>query len=816
MKKSAFKSKNVNMMNTNTVLKQTRNLLFFLLPFLSFAQVTLTGKVADQTGEAVPFANVVLMNGDGTIAGGSVSSEDGTFTVKVAEGTYTLSVTFIGYQPYKKEITLNADRQLETIVLEGGTELETVTVEARKTLIRRKVDRLVYNIENNVAASGGNVVDALKVSPGVAVNGDQITMIGKSGMRVMVDGRIVELNGEDLVGFLASIPSDDIKEIEIITNPPAKYEAEGNSGLINIVYKKGRKNSWSNRTSMTYFQSYLPRFTLRNNFSYQKDKVSLIFSVNGTTGNTIIKREGEIRYPDGPWRISRDDKWNNEDLSGRFLLDYDISEKSTIGFQYLGSVSNPDPSQRTNTYTEIYNSSNTIDSLLNNNARSAQRKNNHSLNAHFKTALDTLGKNMSIDVDYFVYNSNHERDVITQSFQTDNTLLGTIFSNFNDSEQGVDNFSTRIDFEHPLKSVNLSYGAKASFTKSTYVTQNFNTITGTPVLDTNVSDDFEYQENVQSLYFNASKQFNDKWSMQLGLRLENTQTEGVSNILNQTNTNDYAKLFPTFYVSYNANEKNNFSFNYGRRISRPLYYQLNPARTYISNVNFIEGNPQLQPSFTHNFELSHVFNRKLVTTLFLSIENDGFGEIADIDPTTNEQFFTHQNFFTHYNYGISQFYTFDKVSWWESQNSLYLIGNRSDFDIQNGITAQAQNGTRFYASSYNTFNLNDAKTIKGQINYWYSSAYKYNLYDYGQSHELDLALRIDMMQRNLQLSMGVYDIFNTSPRRTSSITNGIEQIQTMYPSNRNFRITLTYNTGNKKINVRERRFGNEDEKGRAN
>jgi hypothetical protein len=782
------------MMNSRTVLKQGSNLLFFLLPFISLAQVTLTGKVADKTGEAIPFANVILKNSEGAITGGSITAEDGTFKITTAAGTYTLSVTFIGYKNYEKEITLNANQQLDTIVLEDGDELDEVVVEARKSLIRRKVDRLVYNIENSVSAIGGTAVDALKVSPGVAVSGDQITMIGKSGMRAMVDGRIILLNGEELMSFLASIPADDIKEIEIITNPPAKYEAEGNSGLINIIYKKGRKNSWSNRTSATYFQAELPRYTLRNNFSYQKDKVSLIFSVNGTTGNTIIDREGEIRYPDGQWIINRKDKWNNADLSGRLLFDYNISDRSTIGFQYLGSVSNPDPSQVTRSSTEIYNTMGSIDSLLNNFGRSRQEKNTHSLNAHFKTELDTLGKNMSVDVDYFNYNSDSERDVETQSFLTNNTLLGTIFSNFNNNVQGVDNLSARVDFEHPLKAVSLSYGAKASFTKSTYKTDNFNTITGVPVLDTNVSDDFEYTENVQSLYINASKQFNDKWSMQFGLRLENTQTEGVSNILNQTNTNDYARLFPTFYLSYNANEKNNFSFNYGRRISRPLYYQLNPARTYISNVNFIEGNPQLQPSFTHNFELSHVFNRKLVTTLFLSIENDGFGEIADIDPATNEQFFVHQNFFTHYNYGISQFYTFDKVSWWESQNSLYLIGNNTDLDIQDGITAQVQNGMRFYASSYNTFNLNSDKTIRGLIDFWYSSPYKNNLYDYGVSYELDLALKIDMMQRNLQLSMGVYDIFNTSPRRTSSFTNGIEQIQTMFPSNRNFRITLTYNT----------------------
>ncbi|PHO00887.1 TonB-dependent receptor [Rhodobacteraceae bacterium 4F10] len=780
-----------------------------------FSQNKIKGKVKDEVG-AVPYANVVLMNGKDEIIAGSVTSEDGSFEIEANKGVYVLSITYVGYKVYKQQIELLENMELQPIFLEEEkTELGEVTVVAKRKLIRRKTDRLVYNIESNIAAAGGDALDALKIAPGVTVNGSNVSIIGKSNMRVMIDGRIIQLSGEALMSFISSIPTDDIKEIEIITNPPAKYEAEGNSGLINIIYKKGRKNSWNNRTSLTYFQSFLPRFTLRNNFTYQKDKLSLILSLSGTKGNTIIDREGKIFYSSGSWVISRRDKWNNENLSGRLMLDYDVSKNSTIGFQYLGNLSNPDPSQTTFSKTKIFNNAMVVDSLLNNKGRSKQQKYNHSLNVHFKTKIDEKGKNLSTDLDYFTYNSDNDRNVNTKSYTNDGDFLNNIFSNKNVSNQKIENFSVKLDMEYPLKAFNLSYGVKASFTKSEYKTDNFNTLSGTPELIVNDSDDFEYTENNQAVYINGSKKFNEKWNGQLGLRMENTQTKGISNVLNQTNTNDYLRVFPTLYISYKMNEKNNFSFNYGRRISRPLYYQLNPARTYISNVNFIEGNPQLKPSFTDNLEFIHTYKGNWITTLFFSVENDGFGEIADIDDTTNEQFFKHQNFYTHYNYGISEYYTFDKLSWWESQNSVYLIGNKTNLSISEGIIAKPQNGFRFYGSTNNTFTLNSKRTIKAQINYWYSSAFKNNLFEYSESHELDLALKFNISKNSWQLSMGVYDIFNTSPRKSTSFTNNIKQTQKMFPSNRNFRATLTYNFGNKKVRVNQRNFGNEEEKGRV-
>lgn len=803
------------MIESIKTIKKKIYILFILASVPCFSQIQLEGKVKSDT-ESIPYANVILTELDGTFKTGSITLEDGTFEINTSKGTYILSISFVGYETYEEEIQLTDNLKLDDIVLTTKeTSLDEVTVTARKKLIRKKVDRLVYNIEDNIAASGGDAVDALRISPGVTVNGNAIAMIGKSNMAVMLDGRIIELSGEDLVSFLSSIPTDDIKEIEIITNPPARYEAEGNSGLINIIYKKGIKNSWNNRTSLTYFQAIFPKYTLRNNFTYQKDKINLIFGVNATTGNTNIDRESEILNPTGLWTISRTDKWNNENLSGRFMVDYKIKDNSTIGFQYLGTISNPNPSQTTNSSTTIFNETNTVDSLFSSGGRSRDDRGNHSLNTHYITKLDTLGKSLSIDLDYFLFTSDNERNVDAQSFTADNSFLNTIFSNQNISDQEVNNYSAKVDIEHPTKFINLSYGAKASFTNSKYKTDNFNTITGTPIFVANNSDDFEYIENNQSLYVSGSKKIKEKWNAQFGLRVENTQTEGISNVLNQTNVNDYTQFFPSFYLSYDANDNNNYSLTYGRRINRPLYYQLNPARTFISNTNFMEGNPLLTPSFINNFEFSHVFKRKLVTRVFFSLETDGFGEISDIDPETNEQFFTHQNFFDQYSYGISQFYTFNKVSWWTSQNSVYLIGSTSKFSIQNDISAEEQNGTRFYAATNNTFTLNKSKTLKGQLNYWYSSAYRKNLFEYSDSYSLNLALQLELFKKDMRVSLQANDILNTSPRKTTSITNNIEQTQITFPSNRNFRLTLSYSFGNKKVRVRERGFGNEEEKGRV-
>jgi outer membrane receptor for monomeric catechols len=254
---------------------------------------------------------------------------------------------------------------------------------------------------------------------------------------------------------------------------------------------------------------------------------------------------------------------------------------------------------------------------------------------------------MNINLDYFKFKNDDNR-----IFNTINLLSAN-----NTSLQDIQNYSAKIDFEHPLKWINLSYGGKLSFIKTQNNVNYFDTTLGNPIFDPTQSNEFNYDENTQAIYLNGTKKLNEKWETQLGFRLENTQTEGVSKTLNQKNTNSYAKLFPTFYLTYTPNEKNAFSINYNKRINRPSYNRLNPFRWYSNPFSYTEGNPFLQPSFSNNLELNYTFNDNWSNSIYYSHTDNGFEQITIVDNTDNIQKTIAQNFFKTTIIGISESYT---------------------------------------------------------------------------------------------------------------------------------------------------------------
>lgn len=786
--------------------------LLFIMPFMAFSQIEISGKVQDKK-EALPFANVVLTNPNGSIVAGAVTDEHGNFVLSAKEGLYILTINFIGYNEWTRQINLESKQVFNDILLEEkANTLKEVEIVSRKKVIERKIDRIVFNVENNVSASGGDALDALKVAPGIRIQNNEIVMIGKSEMKVLIDGTIMELTGEELSNFLATISADDIKTIEIITNPPAKYVAAGNSGLINIIFKKGRRNSWSNAINYSHVQADYGYSTLGNNFTYNKNKVKFLFNLNGRYGDYQEIEYLEVFYPDGLWKTKLDRVEKQRNLSGRLEFDYELSKRTTVGFQYLRTGQKPD--MRDGSVTTIYNNNQTIDSLLVTNGLTDVKVHNNSLNMHFATQLDTIGRKLTIDLDYFDYDSFQDRDFNTKSYTNSNDFLNLLTSANNKIGQKISNYSARIDMEHPMKVINFSYGGRISISDNNNNPEYYNTITGSPVLNEQLTDEFEYKENTGALYISGSRDITNKWKAQLGFRYENTSTTGVSKTLNQTTKNSYGKIFPTFYLSYTMNDNNDLSLNYGRRINRPNYAFLNPFRFYVNSNIYSVGNPFLQPSFTDNVELSHTYKKNLTTNLFLSVTTDGFGPLSLVNDQTNEQIITRENFFNQYNYGVTETYSFNEISWLESQNTLSLSYSKSDFYNEN-VTAKEQNGASFYFSTFNAFLLNKSKTLKGQLNYWYSSPSKSMLFDSSECFSVDLAMRYSMMNDNLQISAGVYDIFNTGPAKQTSFINNIKQTYQMYDSNRYFRLSLSYKFGNKKIKAGPRDSGNEEERKRA-
>lgn len=794
-------------------MKKVNLFIFLLLPLFCLAQTSfkLNGKIADEK-TPIAWTDVVILNQEGKIINGTTTKEDGSFEVMLNKGFYKVKINPTGYSEFEKEITLEKDTNLGLITLkENVTNLGEVVIQSRKSTIEQKTDRLVYNLENNVTNVGGDALSAINTAPGVVVQNDAINILGKGTSRVMIDGRMIELTGEELNNFLKSISASDIKNIEIISNPPAKYEAEGTGGLINIIMKKGARDSWKNTTTASYDQNKYGIYALRNNFFYNKNKFRFSASINGKTGYRNLKEGLDMYFVEGPTKMDVTTKLNEDNVSGKIALDYDFSEKTTIGFQFLKDKSSPDFDS--DIRINNYNAQNELDNYTINESFLDRKLGNQTYNLHLITKLDSLNRKLSFDVDYFNYNSKFDRNFLANNYAADGTFIDVNQSARNFSNQDIDNLSFKADMEHPLQALNLSYGAKASFTNSKSDVIFYNTITGTPVLDPNQTNQFKYTENNQAVYINADKKINEKWNFQVGLRLENTQTTGFSVNLNQETVNNYFKLFPTFYASYKENENNNFTLNYGRRIRRPSFSLLNPFRVYISSNSYSEGNPFLKPSFSDNFEFAHSYKEILRTSVFVNAITDGYGVIFTSNPETMTQVVSRDNYFKGINYGIGETYSANFADWWQSENSLYLLGSKTTF-IKD-INATPQNGFELDFSTNNTFLL--SKTSKLQVDFSYTSPYKSGLYATGYVSSLNIGFKQDLLNKTMQIAFLVNDIFNTSYLKNDvSIVNGVKQVYSQNESNRFARLSVVYNFGNNKIKVQERAFGNQEEKKRAN
>lgn len=774
------------------------------------------GILVDEEKKPIEFANIIAQYvHDDSLINGVVSDEKGNFNLAVvADKPFYITISFIGYKIWKKERVTIESPDLGEIILElAANKLKEVVVEANKKLITRKGDRLVFNVQQSLASVGGDAVDVLKVTPGLKILNDEVYMIGKDNIRLMINGKLQVMPKQEVMNFLSAISSDDIKTIEVINNPPAKYEAEGNSGLVNIVYKKGRKNSWSSRIRSVYNQSTYAKGSLSGSFFYQKNKVNINSSLFYTNGSKLITDSNTFYFDDVTWNAVLPRRFFSEpSLSGRFLLDYNLSKDFTIGFQYLGSYGRYKTDNNNDRIEVVDRLTSNLDYVIKTQSNSIEKVPSHTLNLHSDFKIDSVTK-VDINLDYFSF--KNEQDRVYTTFNESNGVVdnGTLDVGNNIGDQEIENYSAKLDFTSSLKWAQLSYGGKLSYTKSQSSISFFDLTTGTPVNDLSKMDDFDYKENTQSLYFSLEKQFNQKWSGKFGVRYENTETTGESLTLSEVNNVTYDRLFPTVNLNYMANEKNIFSATFNSRITRPSFEFLNPFVNVQNTFTIVEGNPYLQPSFSDNFSLTHIYKQKVVTSLYYSQVNNGFQQLAEVDPDTNIQAISPQNYYETSKIGLTESYTFRKFKRWESVNVLDIHYSKSKSLV--AFTNEGQNGWNTYLATNNSFVLNSSKSIRASINYWYSLPGVYDIYKTSSGSSLDLGLKFLFMNKNLQLGINANDIFKGQRIRVTGVTNDVNVSFRNYYDTQRFRISVLYKFGNKKIRVKRRGFGNKEEKART-
>ncbi|ROI06420.1 TonB-dependent receptor [Chryseobacterium sp. G0240] len=742
----------------------------------------------------------------------SITDKEGKFQISLPkEGNYSIEIVQNGDKLFSEKTTIagniNKDFKVETV-----KSIEGIVLTSEKKLIERKIDRLVFNVERSVAASGGDILDALKVIPGVQVKNDEISITGKNGVSVLLDDRIVQLNGNELVNYLKSISSDDIKSIEVITTPPAKYDAQGNSGLINIKYKKGKNNNWNASVRSSYMQKTYPLGSVGGSFLFKKNNLSLSTNFNYLTGSQQNIDQNVMGFPKETWVGYQPRKITYQPLfSFRTGVDYDINDKVSVGAIFLTQASNMKITNNNNLISVFDNSMHNLQYDIITNAVSNSKSPANSLNFHTLYKIDTLGTKLTFDADYFNYKDKSDYSFSSGNFYNGIEDISTHQSGSNYGNLNLTNTSLKTDMEVPIQGFKLSFGAKFSFSNTKNDLSLFNLNLSTEDPKYKQINNFDYKENVQAGYATAQKTL-DKWTFQLGLRIENTDIKGYNNNTNESFKRNYIKFFPTVYLVYAINTDSNLSANYSKRINRPSFELLNPFRIISNQYTYIEGNPFLQPSYTDNFEINYTY-KNWTNKIYYTRLSDGFQQLPFVDPVTNIQIIRPENYFKQNTIGINESYTFNIMKWLETVASVdvYYSDSRSLVNYTN----PSLKGWNSSLSVYNTINLNKSKTLQAGVNYEYSTPGVQDIYKTSSRSNFNISFAYSLLQNNLRIGLVANDLFNGQRTKYSAYSNGVEVSFKNYYDTRNFRLSVTYKFGNKKVSVEQKDFGNEDEKART-
>lgn len=790
-----------------------KKLIFFLVFFSSFlvqAQFQIQGTIHNQENQPIDLAEVYLFNPQKELLQNIYTDPTGFFQFSdIKGGAYLLQIHYFGTQVLEKNLNIDHNTDLKTLKVDIRATLDEIVLEARAKLVERQVDRLVFNVENSVTALGGDALDAMKNTPGLTVSNQAVSIAGKSSVSVMIDDRILQMSGEDLMNYLKSVPAANIKKIEVITNPPAKYDAAGNSGLINIVLKEAKQNAWSTTLRSSYRKASFGGLNDGLNFSYDKNKLSALVDLYHYDGKGKYTNDINFQYPKEDWQEANHTKNHYNGFGGLVTLNYKFDEKNKMGLQFNGGKNHNKNTESDRVHS--YNDANLVKDYL---TKTHTKNNNHyqSLNLNFDHKIDSLGKKISVDLDYWGNSGNTGSDFISDMNNLD-VNQHSLTNAVNNNDQDLYNVSGKLDFYMPYSFGVLEYGLKTSHTNTEYtLDSNFtNAVTQESILAQ--KDAFKYSENSQAIYASFSKNLSDQWMAKIGLRGEYTQTEGNSIKNNQINKNDYFKVFPTVYFQYKPNDNHSFNANFGRRIQRPGYWEMNPNRWYTNANSYSEGNPFLQPAFVYNFELNYGFQDYLHAKLYYQNEQDGYGQITFHDTEKQTQIYKRINYYKGNKYGLTLSSTIAPFPWLESNNEFGFSINESKNNIPE--LAAEFSGSNAYFRSFNSLTFNADKTFLGEVNFRYSFAGKVREYTFTPESYLDLGVKKLFLDKKLTIGLAVEDIFKKDQNTLSYEIQGIKQSFSQYYDTRLVRISASYRFGNSKISVSQRQTSNQEESGRG-
>ena len=770
-------------------------------PVVAQADSSLSGILKDEKGTAIGYATVaVLKVTDGVVITGTVSEPSGFFKIKVpVSGNYRLRISAIGFVNLETpafNLEAQTSKDFGVLVLKEDSKLlKEVQVQALRPTIVNHPDKMVVSVEGTALAAGNTAYEVLLKSPGVFVDQDgNIQLNGKSGVRIMIDGKLTYLSGKELQTMLQGMAAENLKDLELITNPSAKYDAEGTAGIININLKKNTLSGVNGSVYAGYQYNNWHAYSTGGNVNVKKGKWNSF--VNADVARRIFIRDAqlyrEFNSPASSTKLtqSAQEKAIRLAPSIRLGTDYDISPKHSVGVM-ANLVYQDMTSDFNSTLLEYHTNAANNKWVQNNNLLNGTFA-NATLNAHYLGKLDTLGATLSADLDYVRLYDRDEATYANRFRYLTLTRPDSLVDLASNNPSSFSIYSAKVDYTKPFsKNTKLEAGAKASHVVSDNELEFFNVVDDRQILDEKRSSHFLYRENIYAAYANFSTNLGEKWKIQGGLRAEKTVAEGKSVTIDSINTRNYLNLFPSLFVMQQVNKNYKVTYNYSRRINRPHYGNLNPFIFYIDPYTSAQGNPYLRPQYTHAFQVTQSLKDTYILTIGYSTTQDVMAEVPVQNNQNNTMVFRQRNGDKFKDVNAALVAPLKITPKWDMNNN-FTVGYQT-YQISIPEQNQVINNSQIFTYARSSNNIQLPRAIRLEVNIDYQGPRVYAVYQIKQNWAVDAGLKRSFWNKQLEVSANVTDIFRT--RRfagTANVDNNVNQIN-QYFAQRSVRLNVRYN-----------------------
>lgn len=766
------------------------------------SDLMLKGRILNEQNQPVMFATAVLINSTSqAFIKGEISDDKGEFTIQnLQPGKYYIQVRMLGYRPYQSElieIKPGSGSHVKTIILDEAIEtLSKVEIIAKRDFIELTPDKMVVYPEASPSTANENVYEILQKLPGVNIdNNNNISLKGLQGVKITIDDKPGYLSPDQLAAVLKNMQGKNVDKIEIIDNPSARYDAEGNAGIINIKTRHNKTTGFNGSVNagLSVGDKLNENTGINLNMNFGKVNLYGNYSFYNWGGDHELDGKRIFEAPEIAGSSQDIDMLShNSSLGHNYKVgtDYFFNKRHVFSMMFWGN----DGLYKSNSHTStIFNDKNQVcESKLITESESENRWNNRTFNANYMWDIDSSGQNLMIDFDYAYFKVTNNSEQNTTFFNGNGIILDDNFGVNTDQGGQIDVFSAKADYVYPINAVyTIEGGVKAS------TVTNDNKITMYGRIEQ--EDKYIFKENIQALYLSAQAKY-AKTSLQLGIRVENTQTEGNSVNMNRIDESSYLNVFPSMFVQRQLDKNQNLNLRYSYRIGRPQYSRLNPFKWMLDPYTFMEGNPYLKPQFTHMSSISHSYKGMFVTTAGINYTTDLFADVLLMDEKTKIMIQTLGNYNQVLDLNLSEYFQLDPLKW---------LNIRGTFTIMyKSVTSDFIENEEFDKLSFSG-NLNCNVLLPQKINMEISGHYTseeiYGNFLFEPNYRVNFGIQKKVFNDKGNLKLAISDVFYTGLNKASAHYNNLSLRAVNRFDSRKISLSFTYRFGKDNFKTRGNR-----------